>query len=164
MIRSANNFDRQENSLSTMRDPTTWDDPIVAVQDNSTDINIIGRNIMQSGILQNIDLTPLTNFDPTDVEDYGDMLRKIAAANSAFMRLPPEIRAKFDNDAQKAQAALSGMSPEETMELFKNGEVKAPVDGGTTTAAQPGPEPSGTSQPGSPGTGGTPPAAAAGAP
>lgn len=160
-MRSANNYDAVQVSLDTMRD-LSEPGPIVAVQDPSTDINIIARQAYATGMLPGVDLKPLTDFDVADIEDYGDALRKIAAAENAFMKLPPNIRAKFDNDVKKAQAALSGMSPEETMELFKDGEIKAPANSGTT--AESGSRPPGTSQPGTPGAGGTPPATAAGTP
>lgn len=164
MIRSAHNYNAKQVSLDTMRD-VSKPGPIVTVQDHSTDIKVIARQAYSTGMLPNVDLRPLTDFDVTDLDDYGDALRKIAAAENAFMKLPPNIRSKFDNDAKKAQAALSGMSPENIMELF-NGEEKTstPSPGAIAPTIPTGTGPTGSPQPGTASTGGTSPGAAGGTP
>lgn len=159
ILRTPNNIDRQAESLARMTDFTNVDDEVEAVQDNSGDINIIAAAAFQTGMLPKLQLEPLIDFDVSDIDDYGSVLRKIGEANAAFMRLPPEVREKFDNDPKKAQASLSAMSQKDIEALIR-GESKTATSGlpntqqpGTGSAAAPAADPNlATGTPG-----GTPP-------
>lgn len=135
-MRSANNYDKQAESLHTSTDPSKWDDPIVAVQDNSGNVNVIAHQMMATGMIPQHQLVPLTNFELTEIDDYADGLRKIQAANHAFMLLPPEFRATFDNDPYKAQQQLAGLTYDEIKEKFNAATKKTPANAPSDTAGE----------------------------
>jgi phage internal scaffolding protein len=61
------------------------------------DINNILRQFNVTGLLPEATLTPRYG-DFTGIGDYQTALNKVIAAEDEFMRLPAQIRARFDND------------------------------------------------------------------
>lgn len=125
-MNTPNNIDRQAHSLAHSQDPSKWPEPEVAtVQDNSTDIKVILANARQTGQLTIGDLVPLTDTEfLLDVESYGDALRKMDQAQHTFMKLPPEVRAKFDNSPVNAHTFLSALPPEALEKELKSWQQK----------------------------------------
>jgi len=145
-LKSAHNYDPVSHSKAsaTRIDPDNAGE-IAAVQDDSNNINVIAHNMMQTGVIPQHTLQPLTDFSLIDVEDYADGLRRIKAANHAFMGLPPEFRATFDNDPYKAVDALNRKTNAEVMEMINAAKEKARPNaptggatGGSVPADQPG--------------------------
>lgn len=62
-----------------------------------TDINNIMRKFQQTGQLYQNPQTPLY-ADISEVGDYHSALQKVLDANDAFMKLDPNVRARFSND------------------------------------------------------------------
>lgn len=145
MLRSANNYDRVSHSKAsgTRIEPDNAGE-IAAVQDDSNNINIIAHNMMRTGVIPQHTLQPLTDFSLIDVEDYADGLRRISAANNAFMALPPAFRATFENDPYRAVEALNGKTNDEVMEMINAAQEKARPNapaGGTTGGSVPADQP-----------------------
>lgn len=139
-MNTPNNIDRQAHSLAHSQDPSKWPEPEVAtVQDNSTDIKVILANARQTGQLTVGDLVPLTDTEfLLDVESYGDALRKMEQAQATFMKLPPETRAKFDNNPVNAHTALSAMSPDQLIKEIESWQqTKAPPQTSSAAGQQP---------------------------
>lgn len=137
-MNTPNNIDRQAHSLAHSQDPSKWPDPeISAVQDQSTDINIIMKTAHNTGQISLDNLVPLTDTEfLLDVESYGDVLRKTAQAQATFMKLPPEVRAKFDNNPVNAHTALSAMSPENLLKEIESWQPKKVQPPTSSAAAQ----------------------------
>lgn len=74
-------------------------------------------------------------FDATDMPDYRSTLDYIRHADEAFMRLPAEIRRRFNN--QTAEYLDFVVNPQNQDELVKMGlmpqKAKSPVEGGSPT-------------------------------
>lgn len=139
-MNTPNNIDRQAHSLAHSQDPSKWPDPeISAVQDQSTDINIIMKTARNTGQLTLDNLVPLTDSEfLLDIESYGDVLRKTAQAEKTFMTLPPEVRAKFDNNPVNAHNELSAMSPENLLKEIESWQSKkAPQTTSSVAGQQP---------------------------
>lgn len=94
--RSGYNYDRdavsQETGLRCM-------DKSLAIQSQAeeADINTIVRRFGLTGQLPQNVRVPL-NVDFDDVFDYQTAMNVIAEANQAFMRMPADVRARFQND------------------------------------------------------------------
>lgn len=79
--------------------------PSLTVQSHSedADINVIVRRYGLTGQMpQNPRVPVYGDFD--GISDYGSALRAVREADEAFMELPPEVRARFENDPQKLLA------------------------------------------------------------
>jgi phage internal scaffolding protein len=61
------------------------------------DINNILRQFNVTGLLPEATLTPRYG-DFTGISDYHSALNQVIAAEDEFMRLPAELRARFEND------------------------------------------------------------------
>lgn len=78
-------------------------DPSLTVQSdaNDADINTIVRNFGITGRMpENPRVPQYADFD-VGVTDYKSALDAVRAADAAFMELPAETRAFFDNDPQR---------------------------------------------------------------
>lgn len=75
-------------------------DPSRAIQSQAVDadINTIVKRFGLTGELPNNLRAPL-DLDFVDVVDYRTALDQIREADRVFMRLPADVRARFDNDA-----------------------------------------------------------------
>lgn len=133
-------FNRPRVSVST-NSPTATVDTYA----KDMDINVIVRKHMLTG-------APLPSIDEAvygidvSVEDY---VQKFQAAKDAFMDLPSNLRAKFNNDVQNFSEFLSTSSDATVSKVLKEfGLVKEdvkPAVGDTTTVITP--EPVETQQP-----------------
>lgn len=148
-MNTPNNIDRQAHSLAHSQNPKKWPEPEIAtVQDNSTDIKVILANARQTGQLTVGDLVPLTDTEfLLDVESYGDALRKMDQAHATFMKLPPEARAKFDNNPVNAHTVLSAMSPEQIEKEIESWQPKKVPLQTSSAAGQPPAQPTQQSTP-----------------
>lgn len=103
------------------------------------DINTIMRRFGQTGRLPD-DLRTPTYADYDQVLDYHSAMNAVADANSQFMKLPPAIRARFDNDPGKFLDYAS--DPENIDGLRDMGLAKAKEEATSTpTGPTPGGEP-----------------------
>jgi len=75
------------------------------------DINNILRQFNVTGLLPQAALTPRYG-DFTGISDYQTALNQVIAAEDEFMRLPAELRARFEND------------PAQLIEFLENSENK----------------------------------------
>lgn len=77
-------------------------DPSLTQQHHAadTDVNLIVKRYMNTGILPQGALAPLYG-DFRESLSFHDAQNKIREAQEAFMLIPAEIRAKFDNDPGK---------------------------------------------------------------
>lgn len=64
--------------------------------------------------------------DFTGIEDYQGAIAAIQRAEDGFMRLPPQVREKFDNDPGRLISMAHSMSEDQFLSVFAN-EVKADV-------------------------------------
>lgn len=69
-------------------------------QAEDADINTIVRRFGLTGKLPDDIRTP-TYADYDQVDDFHTAMNAVTAAHSQFMRMPAEIRGRFDNDPQK---------------------------------------------------------------
>lgn len=112
-------------------------------QGDETDINLIVKRYTQTGVLPQTTLEPL--YGDFETLDFHTAQNRIRAAQEAFMAIPAEIRARFENDPGKFIEFAS--NPENADELVK---LKLRNPPPRAEPAPPPPEPaSGT-------TGGTP--------
>ncbi|WNK12976.1 MAG: internal scaffolding protein [Microvirus sp.] len=86
------------------------------------DVNVIIARCLKSGMpLPSVSAAPLY-ADVSEVGSYADCIRRVNAAESAFMELPADIRSQFDNEpaniisfladpANKDQAIAIGLIP-----------------------------------------------------
>jgi len=86
-------------------------------------INTIMGRYAVSGVLvdpMNVDSSRVARFgDFSDIADYGHLLNRLNSAQADFMTLPSAVRAKFDNDVEKALQFIS--VPENVVESVKLG-------------------------------------------
>jgi len=111
-------------------------------QSEEADINNIVRKFGLTGQLpENVHMPVYADFD--DVYDYHTARTAIASANSSFMKMPADVRARFDNDPALFVDYCS--NPENLPELRKLGLAhpgqdpkretqNTPPEGGTGTA------------------------------
>jgi len=104
-FRTGYNYDADEHSHNTGLDCTG--DPGHTQQQfkDECDINEIVRRFGLTGELPDNYRAPLVG-DFTNVTDYQTALNAILAADEAFYQIPPETRARFNNDPQQLMAFL----------------------------------------------------------
>lgn len=95
-VRNPYNYDVDEVSRET---GLRCEDASLAVQDqkDEVDINTIVKRFGLTGKLPD-DVRAPTYGDFTDVVDYQSALNAVIAADQAFMEMPAEVRARFNND------------------------------------------------------------------
>lgn len=87
-------------------------------QADETDINLIVKRYMQTGILPQTALAPLYG-DFSEPMSFHEAQNRIRAAQEAFMLIPPEIRARFDNDPGKFVAFAEDPANEDELVRLK---------------------------------------------
>lgn len=104
-MRTPYNYDRDEVSFET---GLACEDPSLAIQSDAidADINEIVRRFGVTGTLPQVEMPP-TYGDFEGVVDYHTAMNLIADANSRFLELPADVRAKFENDPGKFVAFCS---------------------------------------------------------
>jgi phage internal scaffolding protein len=89
------------------------------------DINNILRQFNVTGLLPENTLSPRYG-DFTGISDYQSALNQVIAAEDEFMRLPAQIRARFDNDPSNLIEFLENSDNKD--EAIKLGLVNKPED------------------------------------
>lgn len=147
-VRSPFNYDREAVSDAT---GLRCEDPSLAVQDqrDEVDINTIVRRFGLTGKLPE-DVRAPTYGDFTGIGDYQQALNAVIAADAAFMEMPAEVRARFDNDparfvdfcSDKANAdemaKLGLLSPEAVIAREKAAREAAAVAAGLDASRKAG--------------------------
>lgn len=82
---------------------------------DETDINLIVKRYQSTGILPQSALAPL--YGDFETVDFHDAQNRLIAARQAFLRIPAEIRSRFDNDPGKFVEFAS--NPENHDELVR---------------------------------------------
>jgi len=105
-LRTPYNYDVNAASEETSLDCS--DDPGFTQQQfkEECDINVIVEKFMKTGEMPDNVRVPIEG-DFTDVTDYQSALNAVIAADDAFMELPPDVRAEFDNNPQKLMDFLA---------------------------------------------------------
>lgn len=103
-IRTPYNYDRDHASRQA---GTLNLEPSLTQQQfkEESDINTIVRRFGLTGQMPESPRVP-SYGDFTEVTDYHTALNAVREADEAFLRLPAQIRAEFDNDPQKLLEAL----------------------------------------------------------
>ena len=125
-FRSGFNYDRDVVSLET---GLMCEDESLAIQSakEESDINTIVRKFGLTGELPS-DLKMPQSGDFTDVPDFHTAMNMVRSAQEEFLRVPAEIRARFNNDPQRLMSFLEdGSNADEARKLgFLADPVPAP--------------------------------------
>ena len=89
------------------------------------DINNILRQFNVTGLLPETTLSPRYG-DFTGISDYHTALNQVIAAEDEFMRLPADLRARFENDPAKLIDFLDNQENKD--EAMKLGLINKPED------------------------------------
>lgn len=65
---------------------------------NETDINKVMARYFKTGFFDHVSRTAPVFADVSKVGDYASVVRRVKAAEDAFMALPAEVRLRFNND------------------------------------------------------------------
>lgn len=129
-IRSAYNYDTDAVSNET---GLRCEDESLAQQHQKeeSDINTIVKRFGLTGELPtNVRMPQYGDF--TGITDYQSALNAVHQANESFLKMPADIRSRFDNDPEKfVEFCLDEKNREEAVKLGlieekKNTEVKKP--------------------------------------
>jgi phage internal scaffolding protein len=135
-LKAHNGYDTKEAS-DTAGVITDWG-PSLTIQSQAedADLNIIMRRFGITGKMpENVRLPEYGDF--TQITDYRSALESVRMANEAFMEIPAEIRARFQNDPQQF---LEFTTNEKNLdELRKMGLAKPLQPTITPPPATPGP-------------------------
>lgn len=94
-------------------------------QKEESDINVIVARFGVTGLLpQRLNVLNLEAFD--DIFDYQTAMNAVVAADRAFLQVPADIRARFQNDPQKFVEFVS--NPENKEELYRLKLAERPPD------------------------------------
>lgn len=113
-LRAPYNYDTNEASAESA---LVCPEPTLTQQHHAdeTDINLIVKRYMQTGVLPQTALQPL--FGDFETFSFQDAQNRIRAAEEAFMRIPADIRFRFGNDPAKFVEFAT--KPENADELVK---------------------------------------------
>jgi len=122
-IRSLFNYDRDAVSFDS---GLVCEDESLALQSakDESDINTIVRKFGLTGELPN-DLKMPQSGDFTDVPDFHTAMNLVRSAQEEFLRVPAEIRARFNNDPQRLMSFIEDDSNRD--EARKLGFLADPV-------------------------------------
>lgn len=109
-------------------------------QADETDINLIVKRYMQTGVLPQSRLEPL--YGDFETFNFHDAQNRIRAAEEAFMAIPAEIRQRFNNDP--ATFVEFAANPENESELIRL-KLRDPRPEDPVTPPVPSPAPTGGS-------------------
>lgn len=123
-VRAMWNYDRDAASLDAGLD---CQDPTRAQQQfrDECDINTIVERFGITGQMPEQVATPMTG-DFTEVVDYQTALDMLRQADEAFLTIPAEVRAQFDNDAGKFVTFVSDPANAEAMKELKLPRIVPP--------------------------------------
>lgn len=88
-------FDRESMVIDTGRESHVQQQFI-----KECDINNILKRYRATGLMRQLPGQPMYG-DFSNIPDYQDALNTVIRAEEAFMRLPSDLRTRFDNDPQK---------------------------------------------------------------
>lgn len=130
-IRSPYNYDAKAASIdSSLKclDPSRT----IQEQKDEADINNIVRRFGLTGELpKNIRIPQYGDF--TGITSYQDALNQVIAADEAFMKLPAEIRAKFQNDPEQfVEFCLDEKNRSQLAEMGLLSKKEAQTEGGVS--------------------------------
>lgn len=99
-LRTGHNYDRDAVSAEVVE--CSGLSPTMAQQQfaEECDINTIVRRFGLTGELPDEYAVPVSG-DFTDVVDFQTAMQAVRTANESFMRMPGELRARFNNDPQR---------------------------------------------------------------
>lgn len=128
-VRSAFNYDMDEASNEAGLACPPEESKTQQSFKEECDINEIVRRFGLTGELPD-DFRPPMVGDFTEVMDYKSALNAVIAADEAFMQMPGELRARFDNDPQKLLVFLEdGKNRDEAVKLgLLNPAAPPPAD------------------------------------
>lgn len=91
----------EDNDAISVATGLTCDDPSRAVQseEEESNINTIVRRFGLTGEMPN-DLRMPQSGDFTNIPDFHAAMNMVRAAQEEFLRVPAEVRARFNNDPQ----------------------------------------------------------------
>lgn len=97
-VRTEGNFDTVANTVNS---GLFCADPSLAVQSQKeeADINTIVKNFGVTGMVPTNVRAPVFG-DFTDIEDYQTAIEAIRAAEESFLKMPADVRKRFENDPQ----------------------------------------------------------------
>lgn len=98
-LRSEYGYDMHAASLETAIDASKDGRTQQSFKDEC-DINILMKRFLVGGQLP-VDVRMPTYGDFTGVSNFHEAVNAVRSASEAFMEMPPEVRARFDNDAGK---------------------------------------------------------------
>lgn len=130
MFNTGHNQDNSRNSLETAIHCTDEEGMTQQQFKDETDINEIVRRFGLTGQMPDNVNMPMSG-DFTGINDYQTALNLILAADTEFMRVPAETRARFNNDPQKLMTFLD--DPNNRDEAIKLGLVPKPAEKTRTT-------------------------------
>lgn len=90
------------------------------------DINVIVRNFGLTGEMPGVIRTPLQG-DFTEVTDYQTAMNLLLQAQEAFLTIPAEVRAEFQNDPQRFLEFASDPANLPRMKEMGLGRVERPL-------------------------------------
>lgn len=124
-VRGFNNYDADKLSQDTgLRCPEEENMTQQQFKDDA-DINVIMRKFGLTGHLPaNLNMPQFGDFDTID--DYQSAMNLVRAADEAFMQLPAETRARFNNDPQRLIDFLDDANNRE--EALKLGLLQPPQE------------------------------------
>ncbi|UIB81450.1 internal scaffolding protein [Flyfo microvirus Tbat2_130] len=141
-LRTPYNYDRM---LASDLDGLECPEPTLAQQQfkEDSDINTLVKRFGITGEMPQLDRIPM-NDDFVPIMDYHSAANALLSAKQEFMKLPADVRTRFDNDPGKFLDFTSNEANRE--ELGKMGLLKqpvGPVPGGQPTGdtAPPPPDP-----------------------
>lgn len=117
-VRSAYNYDMEQASNEAAWVDGGEESPTVQSEKDNTDINIIVKRFGLTGTVPANHRLPMEG-DYVGVTDYHSALNAVMAADEAFLQIPAEIRARFNNDPQAFHDFV--VNPENGKELVEMG-------------------------------------------
>lgn len=135
-VRAANGYDVDAASDAAgleCRDPSLT----IQSQAQDADINVIVKRFGLTGQLPQVLRPPSYEDFSESVDDYRSALDLVAAADASFMKMPAEVRKRFDNDP--AEFVDFCNNPDNLEEMKKLGlvDVVAPVVPAVVVPAKP---------------------------
>ena len=93
-------FDRERSELKFHDEDGKLLAPCIVEQHHSDDtlIQNILKRYDKTGVFYHVNQAQATYQDNTEFNEYADMYNKVEAAKANFLKIPAEIRAKFNND------------------------------------------------------------------
>lgn len=92
---------------------------------NMTDINVIMKNYLKTGVLPNFKQKVAQYIDTTQIPSYMEAHEQITRANELFRALPSEVRKLMNNDPSQLEQVIKNPNYREVLE--KHGILKKKI-------------------------------------